>query len=81
MNILLDRKDRLWVNNYQHGFELIDTKTKQNMQFSSGGEKYLGSDKFHGIAEDQFGNIWLGSSNNGITRISIDDQLNITDLK
>ena len=81
MNILLDRKDRLWVNNYQYGFELIDTKTKQNMRFSSGGEKYLGSDKFHGIAEDQFGNIWLGSSNNGITRISIDDQLNITDLK
>lgn len=81
MNILIDRKGRLWVNNYQHGFELIDTKTKKNLKFSSGGEKYLGSDKFHGIAEDQFGNIWLGSSNNGITRISIDDQLNITDLK
>ena len=80
-NLILDSKDRLWVNNYQHGFEIIDTKTKKNLKFSSGGEKYLGSDKFHGIAEDQFGNIWLGSSNNGITRVSIDDQLNIVDLK
>ena len=81
MNLMLDKKGRLWVNNYQNGIEIINTRTLKNLEFKSGRQQDLGSDQFHSIEEDQFGNIWLGSTTKGITRISVDDQGNLLELK
>ncbi len=79
--IMLDSRHRLWISNFQHGIEVIDANTLKNLEFKASRKKYLGSDKFNCMEEDRFGNIWLGSSNNGIHRITIDDQLNLVDIK
>ncbi len=62
--LLVDRKQRLWVGTSENGVTVLDRNMASLFSFKKNNKKKaftLVDDRIHAIAEDNSGNIWIGT--------------------
>lgn len=74
IDLLKDKKNRIWVVNYFAGVQLYDpaTETHQNIELISDIDGRV-INSLHKIYEDNQGNIWLGTLNSGLFKLTEND--------
>lgn len=74
IDLLKDRKERIWIVNYFAGVQLYDPKTDkyQNITLISDIDGTT-INSLHKIFEDNQGNIWIGTLNSGLFKLTEKD--------
>ncbi|MFY7653129.1 MAG: two-component regulator propeller domain-containing protein, partial [Chitinophagaceae bacterium] len=66
-NLLIDRKEQLWISTWQPGLLLYNTLTNSLKQIKLFGNPANPYDNLvTSLVEDNDGNIWIGTANNGL---------------
>ncbi|GAB3902688.1 two-component regulator propeller domain-containing protein [Larkinella knui] len=71
--LLIDRHQRLWVGTLNQGLNLFDNRTQRFYRISIGDQATLNAGNYEilALAEDPAGNIWVGTNQNLIFKISL----------
>ncbi|MEP2278879.1 two-component regulator propeller domain-containing protein [Maribacter sp.] len=71
IDLLKDKKDRIWIVNYFAGVQVYDpsTNTHQNITLISDIDGTT-INSLHKIFEDNLGNIWIGTLNSGLFKVT-----------
>lgn len=79
--VFVDSRGYYWITTYGCGLVLYNPQNDETQSFKyNGTEKGISSDFLLSIAEDRYGNIWVGSEYAGIMKLS-SKQYNISVLK
>ena len=79
---LEDSKGRIWISAYRYGLDVYDPNLNKFVSFNEEIDKRkLESVKIRALAEDRLGNIWIGTEENGLQRITLNENLEIISSK
>ena len=75
--LLLDRHERLWVGTISQGLNLYDSRTQRFYHIAIGNQSVYnaGSYEIRLLAEDPDGNIWVGTDNEKILKVTLPPSL------
>lgn len=71
-HIFCDSRKRLWFATENEGVYVHDLKTRQTRALNTQTRPGLKGNNTHAIAEDPYGNIWIGNFVDGLHRFSLD---------
>ncbi len=80
--IFEDSKGRIWIASFRQGIDVYvpDKHLYYHFNKTDQSRKIL-SNKVRTIVEDAKGNIWIGTEESGVQKITVNDDLEITDSK
>lgn len=75
--LLIDRRGRLWVGTLNQGLNLFDDRTRRfyHIDVRDQTAPNAGNYEIKFLAEDPGGNIWVGTNNNKLFKITLPDRL------
>jgi signal transduction histidine kinase/DNA-binding response OmpR family regulator/ligand-binding sensor domain-containing protein len=75
--LLVDRRGRLWIGTLNRGLNLYDERTQRfyHIDMSDPASATAGNYEIITLAEDPEGNIWVGTRQNRLVKISLPDSL------
>ncbi len=74
--VFKDRFNRIWIGTKTQGFGIFDPKNEKFKKINITGFEYVKV-----ITEDSHGNIWLGTLNEGLARITLDKKGNVKNVE
>ena len=72
MDLMIDKKDRLWIATYDAGLQYFDLESGESelLTHNIADNRSISSDGIRSLYEDVQGNFWVGTSGGGISKYS-----------